>query len=146
MDTPWHIYMLLTKRPENIGSRLPLEWNGAFDKPELPATVPPNVWLGTTIESWDMKWRTDALRQIPAAKRWLSLEPLLTGISALNLVGISWVVCGGESGPGARPMHPDWARSIRDQCKAAGVPFFMKQMSKRAPIPKDLQIKEYPNA
>lgn len=59
--------------------------------------------------------------------------------------GVDWVIVGGESGPGARPMHPDWARSLRDQCQAAGVPFFMKQMAKRAPIPDDLMIREFPN-
>jgi protein gp37 len=59
---------------------------------------------------------------------------------------LDWIVVGGESGPGARPMHPDWARSIRDQCAAAGVPFFMKQMTKKSPIPGDLFIREMPNA
>lgn len=59
---------------------------------------------------------------------------------------LDWIICGGESGPKARPMHPDWARSTRDQCKAAGVAFFMKQMSKKAPIPEDLMIREFPNA
>ena len=60
--------------------------------------------------------------------------------------GLDWIIVGGESGPGARPMHPDWARSLRDQCRAAGVPFFMKQMAKKAPIPSDLLVREWPDA
>jgi protein gp37 len=145
MDAPQHTYMLLTKRPENITARLPLEWNGSFDKPSFSRTAPPNVWLGVTVESKVEKWRiNNMLRKIPAAKRWVSFEPLLTDVGKLNLTGISFIVVGGESGPGARPMKAEWARSIRDQCKAAGVPFFMKQMAKREPIPEDLQIKEYP--
>lgn len=62
----------------------------------------------------------------------------------LDLRGIDWLICGGESGPGARHMHPDWARDVRDQCKAAGTAFFMKQMSRREPIPADLLIREFP--
>ncbi len=73
----------------------------------------------------------------------LSVEPLLAPI-ALNLDGISWCILGGESGPRARPMHPDWARDIRDQCREAGVRFFMKQMSGRQPIPADLRVRQFP--
>lgn len=87
----------------------------------------PNVWLGVSVEDQARKDRIDQLRTIPAAVRFLSLEPLLQDLGSLDLDGIGWVIVGGESGPGARPMHPDWARSIRDQCQAAGVPFFFKQ-------------------
>lgn len=88
----------------------------------------PNVWLGVSVE--DRKHglpRVDELRALPAAVRWLSVEPLLEDLGPLDLTGIDWVVCGGESGARSRPMHPDWARSVRDQCVAAGVPFFFKQ-------------------
>jgi protein gp37 len=88
----------------------------------------PNVWEGTSIESRDVLDRLEHLRRTPAAVRFLSLEPLLEDIGELNLSGIGWVIVGGESGPGARPMHPGWALSIRDQCQSQGVPFFMKQM------------------
>jgi protein gp37 len=129
-----HTYLVLTKRPERIPEHIPL-------RRELQWM---DVWFGVTVENKTEKRRIDALRKVAAIPRWLSIEPLLEDLGDLNLDGISWVVCGGESGPSARPMNPKWARSIRDQCKAAGVPFFMKQMSKRELAPKDLQIKEYP--
>lgn len=90
----------------------------------------PNVWLGTTVEHPDYKYRIDELRKIPAAFRFLSFEPLLADPGKVDLDGIDWVIAGGESGPGARPMHPDWPRGLRDQCKDAGVPFFFKQWGK----------------
>jgi protein gp37 len=89
--------------------------------------VLPNVWLGTSIENDRWTGRADSLRDIPAAVRFLSLEPLLGPLPSLDLTGIGWVIVGGESGPGARPMHSDWVRDIRDRCVAAGVPFFFKQ-------------------
>lgn len=100
----------------------------------------PNVWLGVSVES--QKWadvRIPKLLETPAAVRFLSCEPLLGPVNLAGLlqgdarVGIDWVIVGGESGPGARPMHPDWARSLRDQCVAAGVPFFFKQWGEWAP-------------
>ena len=87
----------------------------------------PNVHLGVSVENQETKSRIDILRNVPAAVRFLSLEPLLEDLGELDLQGIHWVIVGGESGPHARPMHPDWVRSIRDQCVAAGVPFFFKQ-------------------
>ncbi len=87
----------------------------------------PNVWLGVSAESREYLSRIDHLRQIPAAVRFLSLEPLLEDLGTLNLEGIHWVIVGGESGRGARPMHPDWVRSIQRQCETARVPFFFKQ-------------------
>lgn len=110
-----HTFQVLTKRPERaaeLGSELP--W-------------PKNVWMGTSIESIDYVWRVRALKDIPAKIRFLSVEPLLAPISRLPLKGIHWVIVGGESGPGARPMKVEWARQIRDQCIAKGVPFFFKQ-------------------
>jgi protein gp37 len=110
-----HTFQVLTKRAKRLttlASALP--W-------------PKNVWLGVSVETADYLWRVDCLRQVPAAVRFLSLEPLLGPIPELRLEGIKWVIVGGESGPGARPMRVEWARSVRDQCLAAGVPFFFKQ-------------------
>ncbi len=111
----WHTFQLLTKRPEraaHIRERL-LPWPG-------------NVWMGASVESQRWTCRVDALREIPAATRFLSCEPLL-GPLELDLTGVHWVIAGGESGPGARRMLPEWAESVRDQCVGAGVPFFFKQ-------------------
>jgi len=94
----------------------------------------PNVWLGVSIENKKHGWpRVYELRHTPAAVRFFSVEPLLEDVTPLRLNGIHWVIVGGESGPHARPMHPDWVRSIRDQCVAAGVPFFFKQWGEFAP-------------
>lgn len=94
----------------------------------------PNVWLGVSVESKDYLYRIDDLRRTSAAVRFLSLEPLLEDLGPLNLEGIAWVICGGESGKGARPVHPDWVTNIRDQCVAAAVPFFFKQWGAFGPI------------
>jgi protein gp37 len=110
-----HQFQLLTKRPSRLQQM-------ACDLP-----WPKNVWTGVTIETADYLERIDHLRQTPAAVKFLSLEPLLGPIPDINLEGIDWVIAGGESGPGARPMDPKWVVDIRDQCLAAGVPFFFKQ-------------------
>jgi protein gp37 len=115
VDCPQHTFQILTKRAERlaqIARRLP--W-------------PRNVWMGVSVESADYLWRVDYLRQVPARVRFLSLEPLLGLLDGLNLTGIQWVIAGGESGPGARPMNIEWVRAIRDQCVSAGVTFFFKQ-------------------
>lgn len=99
-----------------------------YNRDDVPISWPlPNVWMGTSVETKDYLWRIDELRECPATIRFLSLEPLLGDLGVLDLRGIHWVIVGGESGPKARPMHPDWVRSIREQCKAAGIPFFFKQ-------------------
>ncbi len=113
--TPQHTYQILTKRPERICGRLPEGW---------PLQ---NVWLGVSVENPHFYWRIDSLRKIPASVRFLSLEPLLSSMPRLPLEGISWVVVGGESGPGCRPMKAEWVREIREQCERAGVAFFFKQ-------------------
>lgn len=141
--TPHLDWLLLTKRPQNFRRFIPPAW---LEQPE------PNVWLMTTVESPEYLWRIDTLKAAPAVVLGLSIEPLLAAIPTLGeyLDGISWVIVGGESGPGARPMHPDWVRSIRDQCQAAKVKFFMKQITERGrktPFeswPSDLQIRELP--
>ena len=111
----WHQYQLLTKR----SSRL-LELN-----PRLSWL--PNVWMGVSVETQDYVYRIDHLRQTNAHTKFLSVEPLLGPLSDLDLAGIDWVIVGGESGPGARPMKAEWVTSIRDQCHQSRVPFFFKQ-------------------
>lgn len=111
----WHTFQILTKRSENLLTLAPrLEW-------------PSNVWMGVTVESHEYISRIEHLRSVPAAIRFLSLEPLLSAMPDLELSNIDWVIVGGESGPKSRPMHPEWVRSIRQQCIAASIPFFFKQ-------------------
>lgn len=138
---PQHTFQVLTKRVDWMASVL-RSWN-----------LPPNIWLGVSIENQEQAYlRVPRLREVHAAKtRFLSCEPLIGPISSLPLDDVHWVIVGGESGPEHRPMNPDWARGIRDQCKTAGVPFFMKQMgghpNKRGnleDIPEDLRIREWP--
>ncbi len=110
----------------DAGAERASSWRG-YPIPKAPWPLP-NVWLGVSVE--DRKYglpRIEHLRQTPAAVRFLSIEPLLEGLGEIDLTGIHWVIVGGESGPGARPMEEAWALSIRDQSKAAGVPFFFKQ-------------------
>lgn len=117
----WHVFQILTKRSERLASLVPrLRWA-------------PNIWQGVSIESARYTTRIDYLRTVPAAVRFLSIEPLLGPISNLPLDDIDWVIVGGESGPGRRPMAAAWAREIRDQCVRAGVPFFFKQWGGRTP-------------
>lgn len=112
---PRHTFQVLTKRPERALALAPrLPWPG-------------NVWLGTSVEDAEVKGRIDLLRCIPAQTRFISAEPLIGPLGALNLRGIHWVIVGGESGPGARPMLADWARDIRRQCVDKNVAFFFKQ-------------------
>lgn len=129
-----HQFQVLTKRPERMRDYL--------KKRELAAGMLLNhVWLGVSCE--DQKTaneRIPLLIDTPAAVRWVSAEPLLGPIDVHSHAGIlidalDWLVVGGESGPGANPMHPDWVRSLRDQCVAAGVPFFFKQWGQWKPVP-----------
>jgi protein gp37 len=119
--TPQHTYQLLTKR----SARLPK----VADKLDWPE----NLWLGVSVENSDHLYRVAHLRQVPAAVRFLCCEPLLSPLTDLDLTGIGWVITGGESGPRARPLDPDWVREIRDNCVASGVPFFHKQWGGRTP-------------
>lgn len=111
----WHVFQVLTKRSDRL-RRLAAE---------LP--WPENLWMGVSVESANYVQRVRDLQEIPAAVRFLSVEPLLGPIPRLPLAGIHWVIVGGESGPGARPMRAEWVRSIRDRCVRRGVPFFFKQ-------------------
>lgn len=120
-DANRHVFQVLTKRSERLATMAPrLRWA-------------PNVWQGVSVESARYMPRIDHLRTVPAAVRFLSIEPLLGPIANLPLDGIDWVIVGGESGPGRRPMAAAWAREIRDQCTQAGVPFFFKQWGGRTP-------------
>ena len=115
----WHRFQVLTKRAERLAAiGRDLTW-------------PCNVWMGVSVEDDRYRHRVDYLRATPARTRFLSLEPLLGPIHDLNLSGIDWVIVGGESGPGARPMREEWATDLRDQCARAGVPFFFKQWGGR---------------
>ena len=121
----WHIYQILTKR-----SSLMRDFVGKHyaEKP-----VPPHIWLGVSIENSAAMIRLRHLKQTNASMRFVSFEPLLGPIGDVGLEGIHWVIVGGESGPGARPMEADWARSLRDECLAQQVPFFFKQWGGRTP-------------
>jgi protein gp37 len=111
----WHRFQILTKRSERLAELAPfLSW-------------PENVWMGVTVENADCAFRIQHLRGVNAAVRFLSLEPLLSPIPEMDLTGIDWVIVGGESGPGARPMNAEWVRDVRSQCREANVPFFFKQ-------------------
>lgn len=111
---PWHTFQVLTKRSRRLAQvAAELNW-------------PANVWMGVTVESQEYVWRVDDLRRVPASVRFLSCEPLLGPLN-LDLQSVHWVIVGGESGPRARPMDEAWARSLKDQCEAASVPFYFKQ-------------------
>ena len=116
----WHTYQVLTKRSERMAELLRTRL--AF------AAELPHVWWGVSVENRKHGLpRVDVLRAAPAAVRFLSVEPLLEDLGCFDLTGIHWVIVGGESGHGARPMHEAWATGLRDQCVAAEVPFFFKQ-------------------
>ncbi len=147
-----HIFLILTKRPERM-----LDYMVGPGGPNTPGGMPlPNVWLGVTAENQEQAdKRIPILLQIPAAKRYVSIEPMLGPVSVRQWIGswckgpefkdsfgkthnkaangLDWVLCGGESGPGARPMHPDWPWLLRDECQYAVVPFFFKQWGEWLP-------------
>jgi protein gp37 len=114
--TPQHTYQVLTKRAERL-ARL---------APQLP--WPPHVWIGVSVETPKYCWRIDYLRRTEAAVRFISAEPLLAALPNLNLMGIHWLIAGGESQAGARPADIAWFEDLRDQCHRAGVVFFLKQL------------------
>ena len=124
----WHTYQILTKRPERMAMQVTAYY--ARDRGSRPL---PHIWLGTSIENNRWVARADALRATPAAVRFISAEPLLGPLPSLDLRGIDWLIVGGESGIGARPMDPSWARSLRDRAAATGTAFFFKQWGGRTP-------------
>lgn len=111
----WHQFQILTKRSERL-----LQLNPNLDWPS-------NVWMGVSVENEEYLYRVGHLKQTGAIVKFLSFEPLLGPLPNLNLCQIDWVIVGGESGPRARPMNPDWVKEIRDQCVSANIPFFFKQ-------------------
>ena len=149
--TPALIWVLLSKRPQNAPAMLPPDWGDGW----------PNVWLGTTVENnREAARRIPHLAAIPAALRFLSVEPLLEAVDlAPWFAKLHWVICGGESGAGARPTQPDWMRNLRDQVHAAGAKFFVKQLGSNrtawpgikhprgenpAEWPEDLRVQQVP--
>jgi protein gp37 len=118
-DCHWHQFQILTKRHERLAELAPnLPW-------------PRNVWMGVSIENRRFVHRADFLRQVPAAVRFISAEPLLGPLEGLNLEGIDWLIAGGESGPKHRVVNADWVRELRDRCLVEGVAFFFKQWGGR---------------
>lgn len=118
---PQHTFLILTKRPERAlryADRLP--W-------------PPNLWFGTTVEDARVMHRVDTLRQIPAALRFISAEPLIGSLAGIDLTDIHWLIAGGESGTGFRALDLEWARELRDACREQGVAFFFKQVGGSTP-------------
>lgn len=116
-----HLFQVLTKRHERLAELAPrLPW-------------PENVWMGVSIENRRFVHRADSLREVPAAVRFVSAEPLLGPLEGLDLTGIDWLIAGGESGPGHRRIDPDWARGLRDLCAEEGIAFFFKQWGGRTP-------------
>lgn len=114
-EADWHVFQILTKRHERLADLAPrLTW-------------PPHVWVGVSIENRRFVHRADYLRTVPAATRFISAEPLLGQLGALDLSGIDWLIAGGESGHRHRPMRPEWVRDLRDRCAQEGVAFFFKQ-------------------
>ncbi|MBX9624838.1 MAG: phage Gp37/Gp68 family protein [Gemmataceae bacterium] len=143
----WHQYQILTKRADRLEALAPrLPW-------------PAHVWQGVSVESADYTFRIDHLRRTPAKVKFLSVEPLLGPIPDLDLAGIHWVIVGGESGPGCRPLEPDWVLGIKDACARQGVPLFVKQTGEKlarrlklkskkggdaAEWPAELRVRQFP--
>jgi protein gp37 len=116
-DTPRHTYQILTKRPERMAQVLS---HSSFE-------ILSNVWLGTSVEDDRVLDRLDAIRRVPAAIRFASLEPLIGSVAQGDLTGIHWAIVGGESGPRAREMKPEWVDEIEAMCRSSGTAFFFKQ-------------------
>lgn len=153
-----HTYQILTKRPERMR-----RFVESYLAPSMKEELLRDIWLGVSVENQQTAdERIPLLLQPAAAVRFVSYEPALEPVDLRPYLphviwdpslpefivspALSWVIAGGESGPKARPSDPDWFRSVREQCKAAGVPFFMKQMSGKGPIPDDLMIRQWPGA
>jgi len=126
-----HIYQILTKRPARA-ARFVAKHTDLF-----PGRLPSHIWLGTSVENQAVAYRVRHLLKVPAAVRFLSCEPLIGAVDLSEFLNshkqLHWVIAGGESGPGARSLAPDWVRDIRDQCRTSTVPFFFKQWGGRTP-------------
>jgi protein gp37 len=119
----WHVFQILTKRSSLMRNYV----NARYGR----GVAPNHIWLGVSVENRKALVRLTHLKQTQAAVRFISFEPLLEDLAVLNLAGIHWAIAGGESGPGARTVMPEWVRSIRDQCSAQRVAFFFKQWGGR---------------
>ncbi len=115
----WHVFQVLSKRSSLMRNYINRRYSGQ--------SVPEHIWLGTSVEDYTKRSRIRHLQDTNASVRFLSIEPLIGDPGEMDLSGIEWVIVGGESGPNARPMHLEWARSVRDQCISQDVPFFFKQ-------------------
>ena len=157
----WHTFLVLTKRPERaLEFCYRIAHYPQGNESEKPVNgLPPNLYFGVTAENqkrYEERWLI--AQDIPAAVRFVSVEPMLSYINIqkwlpeppeeipfrLNADVLQWVIAGCETGPGARPMNPEWARALKDQCKIAGVPFFFKKESKGIPVPDYIKVREYP--
>ncbi|MFZ5770502.1 MAG: DUF5131 family protein [Thermodesulfobacteriota bacterium] len=165
---PKHTFMILTKRSARMrdfftrlrwdGNRLGLDIKGAQFTPMIKSG---GLFIGVTVESSEQLHRLEDLQHTPATRRFVSVEPMLGPVSLawylqqgrwdssgrpLPSRGLDWVICGGETGPNAREMSPEWAMDLKRQCGESGIPFFLKQMSRKAPIPDFLQGREFPGS
>jgi protein gp37 len=129
----WHIFQVLTKRPDRLVNLAPRITEHLQQFTAIADTWPEHIWMGVSVETLQYQWRVDKLRRVPAAVRFISAEPLLGSLLALNLEDIHWLIAGGESGPGHRQCDPDWIRELRDACQLAGTSFFFKQWGGRTP-------------
>lgn len=151
LETDRHVYQILTKRPARAG-RFVSRHSDLFG----PDGLPPHIWIGTSVEEEAAAYRIGQLLQVPATVRFLSCEPLIDELSILDAVdpfmpGLHWVIVGGESGIGARPMEISWARRLRDECRSLDIPFFFKQWGGRTPKAGGRELdgrtwEEYPEA
>lgn len=129
-----HIYQILTKRPSRlVNTGLTEKITEHIYKLTGSRSWPAHIWLGVSVENSDYAWRADVLRKVPSAIRFISAEPLLGSLEALNIEGIDWLISGGESGPKHRFCDPDWVRDLRDRCQREHVAFFHKQWGGRTP-------------
>jgi len=137
-ETPNLDWLILTKRPQNIAKMLPADWGTGYF----------NVWLGVSAGNEHFyRQRFPILAAIPASLHFISYEPALGPLGAIDIgIGIlpDWIIVGGETGPNAREMQEQWARDVLAQCRELGIPFFMKQMTDRRPIPADLMVRQFP--
>jgi protein gp37 len=130
----WHTFQVLTKRSSRLRNYVNCRYEGQG--------VPTHIWLGTSVEDGTKLSRVEHLRQIVRGIKFLSIEPLIGRIGKIDLGGIDWVIVGGESGPGFRPVEEEWVTEIRDQCLAAGVAFFFKQWGGLRPKSNGRELEE----
>jgi len=117
----WHVYQVLTKRPERMRRYLRRRYRGQ---------LPGQIWLGVSVENNDFAWRAEMLREVDAAVRFLSVEPMLGPVDHVDFAGLHWIIVGGESGPRHRMADPEWIRDVRDRCVESQIAFFFKQWHK----------------